>query len=110
MGGGKTKVEELNWNDEAVPLNWIVAPGVLEKFRDSCAWLTTAERAKAARATANDLMGFMISGDSFQWLWRVESTKVSDWLLLIGFCGGLLESWLHARFRRQEMDLGSNES
>src|ERR1017187_8135357 len=94
MGGGKTKVEELNWNDEAAPLNWIVAPGVLAKFRVSCAWLVTTERAKPTMATANDLIGFMISGDSFRWLRRVESTTVSDWLLLILFCGGLLESWL----------------
>jgi hypothetical protein len=51
----------------------------------------------------------MILGDSFRWLWGVESTTVFDCLLLIGFfAGGLLESWLYARFLRQEMDLGSN--
>ena len=89
-------VEESNWNDEFMPLNWIVAPGVLAKLMVSCAWLVTTEMAKLAMATANDLIGFMIdlmdfttSGDSFQWLWRVESTNASDWLLLIVFCGGV---------------------
>jgi hypothetical protein len=32
-----------------------------------------------------------------------ESSSVSDF-----FGGDLLESWLHTRFLRQEMDLGSN--
>src|ERR1035438_3315609 len=88
MGGRKTKVEELNWNDEFVPLNWMVEPSVLAKLRVSCAWLVTADRANPAMATANDLIGFMISGDSFRWLWRVKSTTVSDWLLLIVFLRG----------------------
>jgi purine-cytosine permease-like protein len=85
----------------------MVAPGVLAKLRDSCAWLVTTERAKPAMAIANDLIGFMILvgwliipwigihldgwferlDDSFRW-WRVESTTVSDWLLLIIFLRG----------------------
>jgi hypothetical protein len=38
------------------------------------------------------------SGDSYRRLWRVESTMVSDWLLLIFLCGVPLESRLHTGF------------
>jgi hypothetical protein len=42
----------LNWNDEFVPLNWIVDPIVLEKSKDSWAWLETSDRIKLAIAIA----------------------------------------------------------
>ena len=56
--------------------------------------------AELARFESQSCVLILALGGSFRSLWRVESTTTFDCLLLIVllivFCGGLLESWLHA--------------
>jgi len=50
---------ELNWNDEPVPLNWIVDPGALEKFKvNAVAWVVPAQRIAPNNNPTNGFIAF----------------------------------------------------